>query len=202
MTSQSQYDSSIIYGVGQQVILGGIVYQAILAVPVQTPPPNGTYWEIVAVPQSPLGGEYIASFPFTFAKGSAALAAGIPTGIILNEGDRIVGAWFAVTAAFNGTTPLADVGTFSSTQGLFKVLNSAAVDLTVADAAVSNNTGIDKIGAAQLLNEAGMPLRVTADGTALTLVVSETGAKGGTAAGATAGSAVLHVRVLPAAAAA
>lgn len=199
MTSQSQYDSSIIYGIGQQVIVGGIVYQATADVPVATSPPNADYWEIVTVPQAPLGAEYVASFPFTFAEGSAALAAGIETGIVLNDGDLIVGAWFEVDTAFNGTTPLADVGTFSSTEGIFKELNSAAVDMTAADSAVADNAALDKIGGAKLAGQAGMPLRATATGTQLLLVVSETGAKGGTASGATVGSAVLHVQILPAA---
>lgn len=46
---QNSYDSSATYIVGQSVISGGIVYTAILNVPVNEPPPNGTYWEVVPI---------------------------------------------------------------------------------------------------------------------------------------------------------
>jgi hypothetical protein len=192
----SQYNSAQPYLTGQMVLLGSLVYQAVQDVPVETSPPNGTYWTLIPVPQAPLGGETVSSFAFSHSTGSTALAAGVATGIVLNSGDLITAAWFEVDTAFNGTTPLADFGSFSSTEGLFKVLNSAAVDMTAADGAVTDNSAIDKIGGAVLLGQAGMPVRCNANGTNLTLVVSETGAKGGTASGATAGAAILHVRVL------
>jgi hypothetical protein len=137
---------------------------------------------------------------FAFTHATSGLATGVTvTGYTPSVGDIITAVWFEVDTAFNGTTPLADVGFFSSTEGIFKELNSNAVDLTVADSAVADNTGLDKIGAACLGPQvAGFPLRVASTSNPLLLVVSETGAKNGTASGATLGAAVLHMIVVPA----
>ena len=47
--SQSLYDSSLAYLPGQQVSVAGVVYQALIRVPPNTTPPNGTYWEVVTI---------------------------------------------------------------------------------------------------------------------------------------------------------
>ena len=204
----SQYNSAQGYTKGQQVLVGSVVYQALENVPPATPPTSnlGTYWESVAVPQPPLGVERLYAIPFDHSTGSTALAAGIDIrtlgDYVPQVGDVIDDAWFDVTTAFNGTTPLADFGSFSSAEGLFLELNSAAVDMTAATGAVADNTGIDKIGGARLNKVAGSPLRIVAvsdEPPVIDLVVSETGHKGGTASGATAGAAVLYIKVIPAA---
>lgn len=43
------FDSTIEYWPGQQVLYNGVVYQCILAAPPGETPPNGTYWEVVPV---------------------------------------------------------------------------------------------------------------------------------------------------------
>jgi hypothetical protein len=47
--SQSIYDSTLVYLPGQQVSVAGVVYQALIRVPANTSPPNGTYWEVVTI---------------------------------------------------------------------------------------------------------------------------------------------------------
>lgn len=47
---QSAYSSSQTYIKGQQCILDGVVYAAIVPVPTNTPPPNSDFWVVVPVP--------------------------------------------------------------------------------------------------------------------------------------------------------
>lgn len=132
--------------------------------------------------------------PFTFAFNAAALTAGValftpPVGMVIYD----VG--ISVPVAFNGTTPLADIGTFNGgNAGLFQELNSAAVDLTTADAAVADNAGIAQVAADGWLSALNgtVGLVVTA-ANPLLLVVSQDGTKGGTATGATAGSLNVYI---------
>lgn len=147
------------------------------------------------------GPTLVRSFPFTF--GTAGLTAGVPI-LALSAGDILLDVGVSVSTAFNGTTPLADVGTFSSTTGLFHALG-AVVDLTAARAAITSNTGLDvetfanwlstgAIAKATAAESAIIPWQVTVTAACeLLLVVSETGAKGGTATGATAGAGTVYV---------
>lgn len=205
MSNQSQYDSSITYITGQMVIVNEIVYEAVQDVPTQTGPPNGTYWSVVSgeeLPNSPAGLPAHFVFPFAFNTVTSAIwaSAGAPViGYQPNVGDLILEAWFETDTLWNGTTPKADVGTFSGgNAGLFEEINSATVSLATADSGVTDNAGIDKIATPVLVGQAGMPLRVTSAVNPLVVVVSETGAKGGTAQGSTAGSSTLHLIVVPA----
>jgi hypothetical protein len=145
---------------------------------------------------------YVRSLSFSFA--TAGLTTGVPF-VQVRAGDVIYDIGIAVTVAFNGTTPLADVGTFSGNTGLFDQLAGATVDLTSANVAIVDNTGLSSATSANWLQaavgSAGAALggsyqpaqvTVTAD-SFLSLVVSQTGAKGGSATGASAGSGFVYV---------
>lgn len=141
-------------------------------------------------------------FPFTFA------SPGLTTGralVTLPIGAVIYDIGIQIPIAFDGTTPFADVGAFSGNTGLFASLAGDAVALGSADDTVSDNVGLSEppgptwlqaaigsVGAAG--GSAFLPgaLYVTAI-TQLSLVVSQSGQKGGTATGATAGVGVVYV---------
>lgn len=141
-------------------------------------------------------------FPFTFA------SPGLTTGrslVTLPIGAVIYDIGVQIPIAFDGTTPLADVGAFSGNTGLFDQLAGGAVQLDNADAAVTDNAGlsaaigsswlqaaIGSVGAAAGAAFTPGALYVTAI-TQLSLVVSQSGQKGGTATGATAGVGVVYV---------
>lgn len=205
MSIQGQYDSGITYLIGSQVIVDAILYQATADVPVQTSPPNADYWEVVSgdeLPSSPAGiaAHYVFPFAFNTVTSAEWAADGAPVvGYEPNVGDLILAAWFETDTLWNGTTPKADVGTFDGgNAGLFEEINSATVSLATADEAITDNAGIDKIATPVIVGQAGMPLRITSAANPLLVVVSETGAKNGTAQGSTAGSSTLHLIVVPA----
>lgn len=197
MSIQGQYDSGIVYQTTQQVIVNGILYQAISNVPVNTPPPDETYWQVVGGEQAATPASIPAHYAFPFGVGEytpAEMAAGVAIDTYIpNEGDVIIEAWFEVWSAFNGTTPKLDWGSFSSTEGIMHELNSAVVDGTVADAAVANNDTF-KTPSAKL---GGVALRVVKTAP-LYAVCSEDGTKGGTSSASTVGEAILHLIVIPA----
>lgn len=147
---------------------------------------------------------YIRQFPFGFG------TAGLTTGVTLFTpaiGDLIYDVGISVTTLFNGTTPKADVGTFSGGNvGLFgELANSGQVSLGTADVAVTDNAGLTTTNGNQWLNDA--VASVASAGTAafkppilsvtvanpFLLVVSQTGQKSGTATGASAGVGVVYV---------
>lgn len=134
--------------------------------------------------------------PFRFTFASTGLTTGrsliqLPVGAIIYDIGILVG------TAFDGTTPLADVGTFSGNTGLFDQLGGAAIDLTVADAAVTDNAGVASslnwLSQLAIANNNGpFQLDLTALST-LSVVATQSGQKGGTATGATAGAAAVYV---------
>jgi hypothetical protein len=130
--------------------------------------------------------------PFTFSFATPGLTTGVPL-VTLPVGAVICGIGVSVPVAFDGTTPLADVGTFDGgNAGLFDTINSAAVDLTSADAAVTDNAGISQVQATGWLTSVGLPITAICT---LSLVVSQDGTKGGTATGSTAGTGAVYVLV-------
>ena len=140
---------------------------------------------------------YCVTYYFDFS------TSGATTGVTLytpSVGDVIYDIAISVGTAFDGTTPLADVGTFNGGNvGLFGELTTGAVDLTAANTAVTGNAGIAhfgtnslKIGAYASTAKIGL-LKVTA-ANPLLLVFSQNGQKGGTATGSTVGSG--HVTIL------
>jgi len=142
-------------------------------------------------------------FPFTHS------TAGLTSGVTLYTpaiGDVIYDIGVSVVAAFNGTTPKADVGTFSGgNSGLFDELAGAVIDLTAIDAAATDNAGLSLVGGPNWLQAAvgsagagagatyvPTPIIVTA-ANPLLLVVNQTGAKGGSAVGGTTGAGAVYV---------
>ena len=142
---------------------------------------------------------------FNFSYATAGLASGV-TIYTPNIGDVIYDVGICVTTAFNGTTPLLDVGTFNGGNvGLFGELAGAGVDGTKLYAAVTDNAGLSvpntaswlqaavgSVGAAGTAAYHSTPIIVTA-ANPLLLVVSQNGQKGGTATGATAGVGTVYV---------
>jgi len=162
-------------------------------------------WETPLTPAQIVEAGVAAGVPrvyvYSFAFDTEGLAAGVeiytPT-----ASDVLLDAWFEVTTAFDGTTPLADIGSFSGTTGgLFNELGDA-VPLGTADAADA--------GAGLLINSAaGLASLASQDATALKrvshsrfsaatpikLVVSQTGLAGGTAIGGAAGAGKVFLEV-------
>ena len=152
--------------------------------------------------------EYTYAFDFT---SSAALAAGA-TVYTPTIGQSLIDAWFEVDAPFDGTTPLADIGTFvGGGTGLFSLFGVAAVDMTQGDVAASENAGlqVSAVGTNDLLQNVisswysqlgtppavrTVPLKFTAMNP-LQVAVSQDGTKGGAAIDSTQGAAVLHLIV-------
>lgn len=149
------------------------------------------------------GVQFVRSFAATFATN------GLTAGVVVYTpaiGDVIYDIGIAIPTAFDGTTPKADVGTFNGgNNGLFDVLAGATVDLTAADAAVTTNAGLSNATATTWLSAAigsvgaaggaaYLPgvLTVTA-ANPLLLVVSQSGAKGDTATGASAGALTVYI---------
>ncbi len=155
--------------------------------------------------------------PVSNASGSALIhslafafnTAGLNTGLTIYTpaiGDVIYDVGMFITTAFNGTTPKADIGTFSGgNDGLFKVLAGAVVDITNVDAAVTTNAGLQSSATARWLQAAvgsigadagnaylDSQLRVTA-ANPLLIVANQTGAKSGTAVGGTTGAGIAYV---------
>jgi hypothetical protein len=143
--------------------------------------------------------------PFPFTHSTAGVTAGVPI-YTPNVGDVILDIGIQLPVAFNGTTPMCDVGTFNGgSAGLFDGLAGAAVNLADADAAVTDNAGlssattttwlaaaIGSAGAAGGASYLPAALYVTV-ANPLLLVVSQSGMKGGTATGATAGTGAVYV---------
>ncbi len=134
---------------------------------------------------------------------------GLNTGLTIYTpavGDIIYDVGMFITTAFNGTTPSADIGTFSGgNDGLFKVLAGAVVDITAVDAAVTTNAGLQSSATARWLQAAvgsigadagaaylDAQLRVTTANPIL-IVGSQSGAKSGTAIGGTTGAGIAYV---------
>lgn len=145
----------------------------------------------------------LGPFPFTFATNG--LTAGVPL-FTPAVGDVIYDIGVSIPVAFSGTTPFADVGTFNGgTEGVFQTLTGDPIDLTAADADVTNNAGLSQptalswfsanvISHASAGGSAFTPWEITVSAAnPLLLVVSQDGTKGGAATGATAGAGAVYV---------
>jgi hypothetical protein len=145
---------------------------------------------------------YVRSFAFGF--DTLGLTTGVRV-VQLRAGDVVYDLGIGIHAAFNGTTPKADVGTFSGTTGLFDQLADTTVDLTVVDEPITDNDGltesdgpnwlqaaIGSVGAAGGAAYLPGQLIATTD-CVLELVVSQDGTKGGTATGASVGVGTVYV---------
>lgn len=156
-------------------------------------------------------GNAVVRGPFGFAFDTAGLAAGVafytPT-----IGDVLLDAWIEVDTAFDGTTPLADFGSFNgTTSGMYSNFWGGVVDLTSADHEVSPGVLSGNGGAHYGVN-GNTPLALTsviwngastsydrllpAPFTAadpLLLVVSQDGSKGGTEIDSTQGAGRIYI---------
>lgn len=164
-------------------------------------PGSGDAWRTGSMSPSPL--TLLGPFNFDFS------TAGLTTGVKLCRlpvGAVIYDVGIAISVTFDGTTPLADVGSFvGGNVGLFGELAGAAVDLTSDDSGVTDNTdlfqsngpnwlaaAVGSVGAAGGATYLPAPLTVSAVST-LMLAVSQNGQKGGTAVGSTAGAGAVYV---------
>jgi hypothetical protein len=143
--------------------------------------------------------------PFTI----KATTPGLTTGVTLCQlppGAVIYDVGIFVTVGWDGTTPTMDVGSLSGTTGLFDALAGAAVELSDPVTAITDNDGLDSnqdskswlaaavasVGA-QAGNTFNPPTVYVSDITTVKAVVSQDGTKGGTATGATTGTALVYV---------
>lgn len=142
------------------------------------------------------GGTVIRAFPFTFATPNLATGA---TMYVPTIGDILYDAWIEIDTAWNGTTPLGDMGDFTSNTGWFQVLNGAALDMTTPDTE-GLGTGFLTSGLESGLMQSNIyhsatrlvPAKVDA-ATQIKVVVSNDGTSTGADPGATQGAAILYV---------
>lgn len=145
-------------------------------------------------PHQPVRSTHVV-FPFAF--NTPGLAAGV-VAYVPSIGDILLDAWVEVDAAWDGTTPLCDFGTFVGTAaGLFA---GAPVDLTKADSQGFGTGLLTNGGQGSLAGvQNGAAKRVVpatfVAANPLKVAVSRDGTAGGVATGATHGSASLHLLV-------
>ena len=135
------------------------------------------------------GGSIVGHGPFAFAFNTANLNTGVAIGYTPRVNDLIC-PMIVVTTAFNGTTPLADVGTAGDTNGYFKGMSNP-VNLTP----LVTTTTLTFAGF-QILSGSAVALPsfalVTA-ATALVVWASQTGARAGSAIGGATGAASVFI---------
>lgn len=122
--------------------------------------------------------------------------------------DILLDVWVEVTTAFNGTTPKWDVGTFvGGNAGILDDTTGLAIGDLVPDSEGSSNAGLLNNGSGSnyalsnvsgVTGVRGVPARFTATNP-FKIVVSQNGAKGGTAIGGSTGAATVYALVIPAA---
>ena len=147
--------------------------------------------------------------PFPFAFGDAGINNGkavyTPT-----PGDYLLNIIFELSASFNGTTPKADIGTFADgNNGIFENLTNGPLDVSQApDGVLVSNHSLQYSSFTQSDLASAMISGVLSagpvsswwfyflDATPLKVVVSQTGAKGGTAVGGSAGAGAVLLQVV------
>lgn len=143
--------------------------------------------------------------PYTLTFATPGLTAGVSL-VALPAGAVIYDVGVFVTVAFDGTTPMTDVGTFSGNTGLFDQLAGAAVELADPLTGVTDNTGLQtnvdsnswlaaavaSVGALGGATFRPPEVFVSATST-IKAVISQNGQKGGTAVGSTAGTALVYL---------
>lgn len=140
---------------------------------------------------------------YDFAHGDVGLNNGVEvyTPVV---GDVLLDAWLYITTAFNGTTPLLDIGTFvDDTAGLFAWNHGDGIDIADIDAADSRGDGMRLSGnlfrslsGVAIASVAGTVWQVEfTEDNPLKLVVSQNGQKGGTAIGGTTGAGSLFLQI-------
>jgi hypothetical protein len=166
-------------------------------------PRSGLASRVAAIEPSPLA----LLGPFSVTSATPGLTTGVPL-VKLPVGAVIYDIGVFVTVGWDGTTPTMDVGSFSSTTGLFDQLAGAAVELSDPIVAVTSNAGLNQNQDSKSWLAAAIA-SVGADGGAafnppelyvsavstISAVVSQDGTKGGTATAATTGTALVYVLV-------
>lgn len=142
--------------------------------------------------------------PFPFAFNTAAINDGVvfytPT-----VGDILLDCWVSVLIAFDGTTPLADIGEGGNNKGIFNNFDTG-VDVSAADGVDTfsglfyNKSGDQKLSTTELSADTTLGgFRMTpgkfVSATPWKVWVSQNGQIGGTAVGGTTGSAVVYLVV-------
>jgi hypothetical protein len=166
-------------------------------------PRSGLASRVAAISPSPLA----LLGPFSVTSATLGLTTGVPL-VKLPVGAVIYDIGIFVTVGWDGTTPKMDVGSFSSSGGVFDAIGGGAVELGDAITAVASNDGLLQnqdseswLAAAIASNGAGAgdafnpPALYVSAVTTILAVVSQDGTKGGTATGATTGTALVYVLV-------
>jgi len=150
------------------------------------------------------GSPVVRKFSFVFNTANLTTGAALYTPTV---GDVLLDAWIEVDTAWDGTTPLADIGLFTAggpPQGLFAnaLANPSTVDMTKADTSsvtgmLSTTGGSNSNGslvelAAEFGNERTVPSKFVST-SPVCVCVTQTGAPGGSSPGASQGAAVLYL---------
>lgn len=146
------------------------------------------------------GSSPVKELTFAFDHATPSLNDGV-TAYTPTAGETLLNWWVEITTPFTGgTTPSFDL--FSGAYGLFQAtaFGGGFVDMTLGDI-VTSGVGLSlnpdyatAVPAGSTTNSFCVPTKLV-DTTPLQVVVSQDGTKGGTASGATAGAAVLHLLI-------
>ncbi len=155
-------------------------------------------------------GAAIVRGPFSFTFDTPGLTEGVPIGYTPAVGDVLIDAWFEVVEAWDGTTPLADIGPFDPfTYGVFG--DYIAVNLMLSDTGSGSydiSTSENQGGSAPLSSSPSLASSVHVQGGRAImrqapasifaakpwlLVVSQDGTKGGADPGSAQGAARLYI---------
>ena len=126
--------------------------------------------------------------PYAVAFDTAGLNAGVATGYVPAIGD-VFQVVVVTTTAFDGTTPLLDVGYTGDTTGIYHAQTGAALAVSAAALALTAYTVETVVDSST--SYSAWSVATAADG--LLVWLSQDGAKGGTAPGGSAGAASLYV---------
>jgi hypothetical protein len=161
---------------------------------------NGNISPTAAIAASKLTGVAVVRGPYSFAFNTASINSGV-TVYTPTAQDILIDAWIEITTAFDGTTPKADIGSFSGTTSGLWDIGGNAIPLGTADSTSVGGAGISVSNTAGVLalsaQDGGSTKRLSHSrftaATPIKLVVSQTGLSGGTAIGGTAGAAKLYL---------
>jgi hypothetical protein len=137
-------------------------------------------------------------------------AAGLNNGVALftpTVGDFLLDAWVEIDTAWNGTTPLGDIGTFGGGHPGWFAYAVGPIDMTSPDltggldpnllqgSGVTPGSDLLTVAIKDLSDQRTLPAKFTT-ATPVLFVVSQNGLKGGASPGATTGAAVVYVKTV------
>ena len=144
------------------------------------------------------GTQAVLRTPVAITHATAGLNTGVPL-YVPRVGEIVTAVWVDITTAFDGTTPLLDVGQFTDagTDGWIVTAGGTGVDCSAASTIASGGTTgaviMSDVGAAS--TPVCLPARCPTEAPIL-VVVSQDASKGGTAVGGTAGAATVYVETI------